>query len=144
VTPSPPPFPLCQEEKRAYLQLDDGVQVEEETVGAPDSHGDPSTARAEGAAQAGHPSSLRVEGAVPGQASAARGDGAEGGEHDSALEYRARIKIGGRPLDPEQSYTVALPRNLVKGAFKIKPLIEFGKAHADELPTEDKCAARLQ
>ena len=38
------------------------------------------------------------------------------------------IRIGGKPLEPSASYSVALPRNLMKGAFKILPLVEFGKA----------------
>ena len=43
--------------------------------------------------------------------------------------YRARIKIAGKPLNPTETYSVALPRNLLKGAFKIGPLVEFAKAH---------------
>jgi len=84
------------EEKRAYLQLDDGVEVVHEAPSDP-------------------------------------GGDAEAPEH----EYRASIRIGGKPLNPLETYSVALPRNLVKGAFKIKPLMEFGKIHAADLPTED-------
>ena len=91
------------EEKRAYLQLDDGVEVVHEAPSDP-------------------------------------GGDAEAPEH----EYRASIRIGGKPLNPLETYSVALPRNLVKGAFKIKPLMEFGKIHAADLPTEDKCAEHLQ
>lgn len=108
----PPPTPFPQEEKRSYLQLDDGVEVEEDTTGGPDGHDRPSAA------------------------------GKEGGVPGSEQQYAARIRIGGRPLNLKQSYAVALPRNLIKGAFKIQPLIDFGKAHAAELPTEDRCAAR--
>ena len=45
------------------------------------------------------------------------------------------ISVRGEPLDPEKLYHVALPRNLCKGLFNIKPLVTW--AEATDLPAED-------
>ena len=45
------------------------------------------------------------------------------------------VSVGGAPLDLEKLYHVALPRNLCKGLFNIKPLVTW--AEATDLPAED-------
>ena len=47
------------------------------------------------------------------------------------------VEVGGRPFDPAASYTVAVPRNLLKGAFDIAPLKAFAEAHPELVPAED-------
>ena len=80
-------------ERRAYLQLDDGVGVE-----------------------------------VDGDGGGGGGDG--GGDHRV-------VSVGGVPFDAEATYSVAVPRNLLKGAFEIAPLVEWAAEHAASLPDED-------
>ena len=56
----------------------------------------------------------------------------------SAVEVDDRdrvLGISGAPLDPEKLYHVALPRNLCKGLFNIKPLVTW--AEATSLLAED-------
>ena len=45
------------------------------------------------------------------------------------------VAVNGEPLDMEKLYHVALPRNLCKGLFNIKPLVTW--AEATDLPAED-------
>ena len=74
----------ADKERRAYLQLDDGVETVETAEG----------------------------------------------EH-------AIVAVGGAPFDAGASYSVAVPRNLLKGAFEIEPLVAWAKEHAASLPDED-------
>ena len=47
------------------------------------------------------------------------------------------LSVGGQPFSAMATYQVALPRNLLKGAFDIQPLVEFAKAQPDALPSDD-------
>ena len=44
-------------------------------------------------------------------------------------------QVNGKAFEPAATYSVALPRNLLKGAFDIQPLIDFGKTL--EIQSED-------
>ena len=65
---------------------------------------------------------------------------------DGGVEMRApegsggRWRVGsvnGKAFAADQSYAVALPRNLLKGAFKIAPLVAYAQAHPEALPASD-------
>jgi 2',3'-cyclic-nucleotide 2'-phosphodiesterase (5'-nucleotidase family) len=47
------------------------------------------------------------------------------------------ISVRGEPFDPEKLYHVALPRNLCKGLFNIKPLVTWAESTPGSLPAED-------
>ena len=54
------------------------------------------------------------------------------------------VAVGGVPFDAAAEYAVALPRNLLKGAFKIDPLVEFAEAHPEAMPHEDNMMPALE
>jgi 5'-nucleotidase len=45
--------------------------------------------------------------------------------------------IGGVPFDPSREYSVTMPRNLFKGIFDIRPLVEFARERPEALGDDD-------
>ena len=58
-------------------------------------------------------------------------------EVDEAADHTI-MAIGGVPFDPAATYQVAVPRNLFKGIFDVRPLVDFAKAHPEALGDQDK------
>ena len=68
---------------------------------------------------------------------------------DAAVAFAADdphriVAVGGVPFDAAAEYAVALPRNLLKGAFQIDPLVEFAEAHPEAMPHEDNMMPALE
>ena len=69
------------------------------------------------------------------------------GERRAFLQLDAATRVGddgvtlteirGAPFDPRAEYAVAMPRNLLKGAFNVAPLVEFARASPHALPDDD-------
>ncbi|KAL1520112.1 hypothetical protein AB1Y20_023584 [Prymnesium parvum] len=53
------------------------------------------------------------------------------------------LSIGGLHFDPSSTYQVALPRNLLKGAFDIQPLVQYANDNPQLLPSEDSYVPAL-
>jgi hypothetical protein len=85
-----------EEEKRAFLQVDAGVQVQNESI----------TGRF-----GAHPAHLI--------------DGAGGSVGTIDEDMDTIVAIGGTPFMADRIYTVALPRNLLNGFTQITPLMEY-------------------
>jgi len=47
------------------------------------------------------------------------------------------VEVDGAPFAPDATYSVALPRNLLKGIFDIRPLVEFAEAHPEAMADDD-------
>uniref|UniRef100_A0A7S4BPL4 EF-hand domain-containing protein n=2 Tax=Chrysotila carterae TaxID=13221 RepID=A0A7S4BPL4_CHRCT len=47
------------------------------------------------------------------------------------------LSVGGRQFNKDAVYNVALPRNLLKGIFDIRPLVDFANAHPEAMANED-------
>ena len=56
---------------------------------------------------------------------------------DEACPGSTILAVAGEPFDPQRSYLVGLPRNLLKGIFHIQPLVEFAEAHPEAIGDDD-------
>ena len=62
----------------------------------------------------------------------------DGVETSEAADGSHRIRsVGGEPFSRDLEYSVALPRNLMKGLFHIQPLIEFARRCPHAIGAED-------